>query len=179
MEGSSLGVWHFSFTVSDLDGAVDFYTRLLGFELIHRQEQSNEYTRSLVGYPDAHLRIAQLAVPGQPRGPSTHDLELVQYLTPKGERGDHNICNPGQAHLALAVADIHERYAALSAAGVEFFSAPNAITEGINTGGYCVYFYGFDHLVHELVQPPRRGQPPVAQAPGPAPARGEDPVFRN
>lgn len=149
-----LGVWHFSFTVSDIDEAVDFYTRLLGFELVHRQEQSNEYTCQLVGYPDAHLKIAQLAVPGQPRGLSTHDLELVQYVSPPGERGDYNICNPGQGHLALAVDDIHERYAALSRAGIEFFSPPNRITAGINEGGYAVYFYGFDHLVHEFVQPP-------------------------
>ncbi|HTX01042.1 MAG TPA: VOC family protein [Acidimicrobiales bacterium] len=149
-----LGVWHFSFTVSDLDQAVDFYTGLLGFECIHRQEQDNEYTRRLVGYPDAHLRVAQLVVPGQPRGLSTHDLELVQYLSPIGARGDHNICNPGQAHLALTVEDIAAEHARLTRAGVEFFSQPNRITAGVNEGGATVYFYGFDHLVHELVQPP-------------------------
>jgi catechol 2,3-dioxygenase-like lactoylglutathione lyase family enzyme len=149
-----LGVWHFSFTVSDIEGAVDFYTRLLGFECIHRQEQLNEYTRRLVGYPDAHLRIAQLVIPGQPRGLSTHDLELVQFVSPVGDRGDYNICNPGQAHLALAVEDVAGEHARLSAAGVEFFSDPNFITEGVNRGGYTVYFYGFDRLVHELLQPP-------------------------
>ncbi len=150
-----LGVWHFSFTVSDLDAAVDFYTRILGFECIHRQQQSNEYTRRLVGYPDADLRIAQLVIPGQPRGLSTHDLELVQYVAPHGERGDFNICNPGQAHLALAVESMDEEYSRLVEAGVEFFSEPNLITAGVNEGGYTVYFYGFDHLVHELVQPPK------------------------
>jgi catechol 2,3-dioxygenase-like lactoylglutathione lyase family enzyme len=149
-----LGIWHFSFTVSELDDAVDFYTDLLGFECIHRQEQDNEYTRRLVGYPDAHLRIAQLVVPGQPRGLSTHDLELVQFLSPIGERGDHNICNPGQAHLALTVEDLAAEYERLSQAGVEFFSEPNRITAGVNEGGGTVYFYGFDRLVHELVQPP-------------------------
>jgi catechol 2,3-dioxygenase-like lactoylglutathione lyase family enzyme len=149
-----LGIWHFSFTVSDLDGAVDFYTRLLGFKCIHTQRQANEYTRSLVGYEDADLRVAQLVVPGQPRGLSTHDLELVEYLTPKGSRGDHNICNPGQAHLALTVEDVMADYDRLRGAGVEFFSTPNLITAGVNEGGYAVYFYGFDHLVHELVQPP-------------------------
>ncbi len=150
-----LGVWHFSFTVSDLDGAVDFYTRLLGFEHIHTQQQSNEYTRRLVGYPDADLRVAQLVIPGQPRGLSTHDLEIVQYVSPKGLRGDYNICNPGQAHLALTVEDIAADYERLRGAGVEFFSEPNRITAGVNEGGYTVYFYGFDHLVHELVQPPQ------------------------
>lgn len=135
---------------------MDFYTRLLRFECIHTQHQANDYTRRLVGYPDADLLIAQLVIPGQPRGLSTHDLELVQYLAPLGARGDHNICNPGQAHLALTVEDIGAEYDWLSSNGVEFFSSPNRITAGINDGGYTVYFYGFDHIVHELVQPPEQ-----------------------
>jgi catechol 2,3-dioxygenase-like lactoylglutathione lyase family enzyme len=148
------GVWHFSFTVSDLDTSVAFYTERLGFELIHTQEQSNEYTRRLVGYPDAHLRIAQLVVPGQPRGLSSHDLELVQYLQPKGTRGEAEIRNPGAGHLALTVDDIHDRYQALTAAGVKFYSPPNDITAGINAGGFTCYFEDPDQIVLEMVQPP-------------------------
>jgi catechol 2,3-dioxygenase-like lactoylglutathione lyase family enzyme len=71
---TTFGVWHFSFTVSDLDRSIAFYRDLLGFTLVHVQEQDNEYTRRLVGYPDARLRVAQLAVDGQPRAISTHDL---------------------------------------------------------------------------------------------------------
>jgi catechol 2,3-dioxygenase-like lactoylglutathione lyase family enzyme len=148
------GVWHFSFTVSDLDKSVAFYTELLGFELIHTQEQSNAYTRRLVGYPDAHLRIAQLVVPGQPRGLSSHDLELVEYVRPKGTRGEAEICNPGAAHLALTVDDIHERHTALTEAGVRFYSPPNAITAGVNEGGFTCYFEDLDQIVLEMVQPP-------------------------
>jgi catechol 2,3-dioxygenase-like lactoylglutathione lyase family enzyme len=155
------GVWHFSFTVSDLDKSVEFYTERLGFELIHTQEQSNPYTRKLVGYPDAHLRIAQLVVPGQPRGLSSHDLELVQYIQPKGTRGDAGICNPGAAHLAFAVDDIHDRHSSLTATGVRFYSPPNAITAGINEGGYTCYFEDPDQIVLEMVQPPaHRLRPP-------------------
>jgi catechol 2,3-dioxygenase-like lactoylglutathione lyase family enzyme len=150
------GVWHFSFTVSDLDTSVAFYTRQLDFELVHTQVQANEYTRQLVGYPDAHLRIAQLAVPGQPRGRSTHDLELVQYVTPRGVRQDPGICHPGAAHMAVAVDDIHARYERLTAAGTRFFSPPNAITTGVNQGGFTCYFEDPDRIVLELVQPPAR-----------------------
>ncbi|MCW2947622.1 MAG: Glyoxalase/bleomycin resistance protein/dioxygenase [Actinoallomurus sp.] len=150
----SHGVWHFSFTVSDLDASVAFYTGQLDFELIHRQEQANEYTRRLVGYPDAHLRVAQLAVPGQPRGLSSHDLELVEYVTPRGSRGDAQICNPGAAHLAIAVDDIHARFERLTAAGVRFYSPPNVITAGVNEGGFTCYFEDPDRIVLEMVQPP-------------------------
>jgi len=148
------GVWHFSFTVSDLDASIAFYADQLDFELIHVQEQFNEYTRRLVGYPDARLRIAQLVVPGQPRGLSSHDLELVEYVAPRGVRGDPGICNPGAAHLAIAVDDIHDRYERLTAAGARFYSPPNAITAGVNEGGFTCYFEDPDQIVLELVQPP-------------------------
>ena len=148
-------VWHFSFTVSDLDAAVSFYVEALGCTLVRVQEQDNAYTRSLVGYPDAHLRVAQIRI-GDQDTVSGHHLELVQYLAPGGRRGDPGIANPGAAHLAFAVLDIDATCIRLRRMGVRLFSPPNAITEGVNKGGWAVYLYGPDDIVHELVQPPPR-----------------------
>lgn len=148
------GVWHFSFTVSDIDAAIAFYRDLLGFTVVHRQIQDNAYTQRLVGYPGAVLEIAQLTVPGQPRGLSSHDLELVQYVKPKGTRRELHIKDPGQAHLAIAVADADATYRRLAAAGVEFISPPTGITAGVNRGGKACYFRGPDDIVHELLEPP-------------------------
>jgi lactoylglutathione lyase len=157
-----LGVWHFSFTVSDIERSIEFYTGLLGLELVHRQTQDNAYTRRLVGYPDARLKVAQLAVPGQPRVYSTHDLELVEYQQPRGLRGDTNMFNPGAAHMAFVVADADADYERLAAAGVEFVSSPNLIEAGVNTGGYTCYFRDPDSIVLELLQPPpQRFRPPT------------------
>ena len=108
----------------------------------------------MVGYPDARLRVAQLAVDGQPRAISTHDLELVEYVSPVGARGDTDICNPGAAHLAITVDDIHDRYRRLVTAGVAFVSPPNEITAGVNQGGFACYFRDPDDIVLELLQPP-------------------------
>jgi catechol 2,3-dioxygenase-like lactoylglutathione lyase family enzyme len=160
------GVWHFSFTVADIERSIVFYRDVLGFELIHRQEQANEYTRRLVGYADAHLKVAQFALPGQPRGRSTHDLELIEFVAPRGIRGDIGICNPGAAHLAIGVDDIQDRYRRLTNAGVHFFSPPNPITAGINEGGFTCYFHDPDQIVLEMVQPPdvhRRSDPANAE----------------
>ena len=148
------GVWHFSFTVSDIDASVGFYRDLLGLELIHQQDQSNEYTRQLVGYPDAELRIAQLVVPGQPRAVSSHDLELVEYLVPRGPGYGLGRHRPGASHLAFCVPDAWADHARLSAAGVRFVSEPQAITAGINQGGWTCYFLDPDDITLELVQPP-------------------------
>lgn len=150
------GIWHFSFTVSDLDAAVRFYTEVLGLELVHRQHQNNAYTRKLVGFDDADLLIAQLRVPGSGNRASSHDLELVQYLSPAGTTRPVRICDPGAPHLALAVADVDAEYSRMTGMGVRFFSEPNRITEGVNRGGATVYFEGPDRIVHELVQPPDR-----------------------
>lgn len=148
------GVWHFSFTVADMDRSVDFYARVLGLELVHRQEQSNAYTAALVGFADASLRIAQLRVPGQPRGVSSHDLELVEYVEPRGVPHGPGRNRPGSSHLAFTVTDAIAEHERLSSQGVEFVSAPQAITAGVNAGGYTCYFLDPDGITLELVQPP-------------------------
>lgn len=149
-----IGMWHFSFTVSDLERSLAFYCDDLGFELVHRQEQATEYTSRLVGYPSAHLLVAQLRVPGQPLGPSSHHLELIEYVQPRGTRSEAEIKNPGEGHLAIAVDDIAAMHRWLSAKGVRFISPPNLITAGVNLGGYACYFRDPDDIVLELVQPP-------------------------
>jgi catechol 2,3-dioxygenase-like lactoylglutathione lyase family enzyme len=149
------GVWHFSFTVGDLDRSVDFYQRVLGLELVHRQEQANPYTRALVGFPDAELRIAQLRVPGQPRGTSSHDLELVEYVVPRGDPHGGGRNRPGASHLALTVDDALAEHERLLAEGVRFVSPPQLITAGVNAGGFTCYFVDPDEITLELVQPPR------------------------
>jgi catechol 2,3-dioxygenase-like lactoylglutathione lyase family enzyme len=147
-------VLHFSFTVSDLDRSVDWYTRVLGLDLVHRQRQENAYTQTLVGIPGAVLEIAQFAVPGVPPARSTHMLELVEYITPRGrDLGELPTNSAGCAHLALMVTDIHERHGRMVEAGVVFRNPPVAITEGANKGGYACYFHDPDGITLELLQP--------------------------
>ena len=84
-----VAVWHFSFTVSDIEQSIRFYRDVVGMELIHTQEQANAYTRNLVGYPDAHLKVAMFRIPGWHVGRSGHMLELIEYVAPKGENLRH------------------------------------------------------------------------------------------
>jgi catechol 2,3-dioxygenase-like lactoylglutathione lyase family enzyme len=148
------GIWHFSFTVADIERSISFYRDLLGCELVHRQRQDNEYTRRLVGLSDAVLEIAQFRIPGAAIPVSGHHLELVQYVRPEGNRGDTGINNPGAAHLALVVEDATAEYERLRGCGVTFVSPPNAITAGVNAGGATCYFRDPDAIVLEILQPP-------------------------
>jgi catechol 2,3-dioxygenase-like lactoylglutathione lyase family enzyme len=147
-------VLHFSFTVSDIERSVDWYTEILGLELVHRQRQENTYTPVLVGVPGAVLEVAQFAVPGVPPARSTHMLELVQYVTPTvSEAAELRTNAVGCAHLALLVTDIHTRYHRMARAGVAFVNPPVEITEGANRGGYACYFHDPDGITLELLQP--------------------------
>lgn len=149
-------VWHTSFTVADMDRSIHFYRDLLGLPLVHEQEQANAYTRKFVGYPHAHLRVAQFDVPSGSGGRSGHIIELVQYLSPLGDSVRPERYQPGAAHLAFLVDDTREMYQRLSAEGVHFISEPVDVTAGINVGGVTVYLHDPDGVVLELVTAPHQ-----------------------
>lgn len=149
------GIWHASFTVSDIETSLRFYRDLLGMELQHYQVQANEYTSELVGYPNANLKVAMLKVSNAFVGPSNHHLELVEYVHPRGEKTDVATNRPGAPHLAFVTDDIHADFERLSRAGVRFKAKkPVAIQEGVNKGGFTIYFLDPDDITLEMLQPP-------------------------
>ena len=153
------GLWHTSFTVSDLERSVRFYRDLLGLEVVHRQVQDNEYTRLLVGVPGAVLNVAQLCVPGLGSGPSGHHLELIEYVGEPPVEPRIGTRYVGAPHLAFATDDLNADHERLRAAGVTFVSDPVAITAGKNEGGMAVYLRDPDGITLELVQAPKRQEP--------------------
>lgn len=148
-----LDVFHFSFTVSDIERSIRWYTDVLGLELVHRQRSETDYVRTFVGYPDAVLEVAMFKLPGIEPRHSTHMLELVEYVAPAGETLDLRTVNTGVAHLAFMVDDVHARHRRLVEQGVEFVSPPVAITEGANAGGFTCYFHDPDGITLEIMQP--------------------------
>ncbi|MEW9516124.1 VOC family protein [Streptomyces tubercidicus] len=149
------GLWHIGLHVSNLERSVAFYRDVLGMTLVHQQEQDNAYTAALVGFPDAHLKVAQLALPVRPpTAVASHDIELIEYVVPHGTPSPARRCDPGTAHVAFAVADIDAVCARLTGHGVRLVSPPNRITSGVNTGGAACYFLDPDGHTLELVQPP-------------------------
>jgi catechol 2,3-dioxygenase-like lactoylglutathione lyase family enzyme len=148
------GVWHFSFTVGNIERSIEFYCGLLGMQMRHRQDQANPYTQKLVGYSDANLKVAQLSIADVSIGPSGHILELVQYVEPVHPPHPPGTAFPNSAHMAFVVGDIQAEYQRLRNAGVKFRSEPVGIAAGINRGGASVYFLDPDGITLELLQPP-------------------------
>ena len=149
------GFWHVSFTVSNIEASVKWYTEVLGLEFVRGQTQKNEYTSRLVGFPDAHLKVAQLRVPGETIPISRHHIELVEYIHPRGEDIPLETNRTGVGHWAFMVDDIHAEFKRLKELGVKFKAEkPVAIEAGVNKGGYTIYFNDLDDITLELIQPP-------------------------
>lgn len=120
------------------------------------QRQANEYTRRLVGFPDADLSVAQLRIPGSETGISGHHVELIQYHSPHSSLPTPSRNTTGAAHLAFVASDLDFAYSRMLKQGVTFVSPPNGITAGVNRGGKTCYFLDPDGITLELVQPPAR-----------------------
>jgi catechol 2,3-dioxygenase-like lactoylglutathione lyase family enzyme len=144
-------VAHTGLTVSDLERSLDFY-RELGFEVVMTQEKQGGYLAEIVGYPDAHVRMAHVQAPG-----SGHRLELFEYVTPSGVPGTREPRDIGPTHVCLVVDDLPAIYDRLRTAGVaSFFSPPVAVDTGVNRGGLALYVRDPDGIILELFQPPPR-----------------------
>jgi catechol 2,3-dioxygenase-like lactoylglutathione lyase family enzyme len=140
---------HTGFTVSDLDRSVAFYRDLLGCEVLATQEKQGGYLAAIVGYPDAHVRMAHLRLPG-----GEHVIELFEYLSPEGGHADVEPRNVGASHLCFIVADLRALYDSLLARGVtSFVSPPIEVDTGINRGGLALYLRDPDGITVELFQP--------------------------
>ncbi|MDO9211379.1 MAG: VOC family protein [Deltaproteobacteria bacterium] len=142
-----INVNHTSFTVSDLDRSISFYRNFLGLELISLTGRDPAFSEKVTGIPGANLKIAYLQAPG-------HRLELIQYLSPSGEKLDCRTNNIGSAHLAFNVDNLPALYADLKAKGVQFKSKPLEVPAGPNKGTMAVYFTDPDGITLEFLQAP-------------------------
>ena len=150
----SSGLHHTGYTVSDLDRSLDFYVGKLGCEIVAQQEKQGGYLAAIVGYPDAHVRMAHLRAPGSGGG---HVIELFEYLAPAGMTADVEPRNVGAAHVCFLVDDLPAVYDELRAKGIDtFVSPPVAVDTGINRGGFGLYLRDPDGITIELFQPPAR-----------------------
>ena len=138
---------HFSFSVSNIEAALDFFRNALDLEASPIEEVAEENVRKIVGFPDARLRISMVSIPGGNR------IEMIQYVSPQGTPVDSSTCNPGAAHIALQVDDIEKMYKDLSYKGIKFINPPEWGPGPGGTGTWGVsYLKGPDGITVEIME---------------------------
>ncbi|MGQ0543620.1 MAG: VOC family protein [Blastocatellia bacterium] len=140
------------FTVSDMDKALDFYTRVLPFEKMSDVETWGSEFEHLSGVFGARVRVVRLKL-----GDET--LELTEYLTPQGRPipPDSRSNDRWFQHIAIIVSDMDKAYAHLRANKVRHASTgpqtlPSYITAA--AGIKAFYFKDFDNHVLEILSFP-------------------------
>lgn len=110
--GDKIKIRHTCLRVRDLEKSVDFYTSLLGMELMRRRESPERgETVAYVGYGDESMN---------------HALELVQEHKPPIQYTHGNT----YGHIALLVPNVDDMAEKLKNAGVEFVLEPHYVKPG-------------------------------------------------
>jgi quinol monooxygenase YgiN/catechol 2,3-dioxygenase-like lactoylglutathione lyase family enzyme len=145
---------HAAVVVSDLDRAVEFYTRLFGGEVELISGVEGEAMASLHALPSAHFDLAFLHC-------RDAIIELFQFHDPTPEPGSRPPAanQIGSAHIAFEVDDVFAAYERLVAEGVEFSRPPHEETEGDAAGYVLSFLYDPDGNRVELIAPPRAAAP--------------------
>lgn len=140
------------FTVSDMDRAVDFYTRVLPFEQVSDREVWGDGVERLSGVFGARMRIVRLKL-------GNETLELTEYLNSTGRPipVDSRSNDRWFQHIAIIVSDMDKAFEILRKNKVRLASvSPQTLPDTIPAaaGIRAFYFKDFDNHVLEILQFP-------------------------
>ena len=145
-------------TVSDIDRAVDFYSRVLDFRKISDRELTGEAYEHLEGVFGLRVHIVRMQL-GQ------EQIELQEFLVPKGVPipADSRSNDRWFQHIAIVVSDMDVAFDWLRRNKVEFASpAPQLLPEWNKNAAGIRAFYFKDpdgHPLEILQFPPDKGDP--------------------
>lgn len=152
------GVDAIGVTVSDMDRAVDFYSRVLAFEKVSDIEVVGESYEHLEGVFGLRMRIVRMRL-------GDEFIELTEYLVPKGRPipVDSRSNDRWFQHIAIIVSDMDKAYAWLRENEVEHASSgPQRLPDWNKNAAGISAFYFKDpdkHPLEILHLPPDKGLP--------------------
>lgn len=144
------GVHHVCITVFSMEKSLMFYRDVLGLkEEMNLKFDADPEMMDLRGTePKQHLVMLSAG---------NINVELIQYLEPKGKPDPRRTCDHGTSHVCFQVDDINEAYQQMKAHGIDSFHKPPEFIDesGGPLGGYgYVYFRGPDNEIVEFMQVP-------------------------
>src|SRR6266540_3204344 len=140
------GVDAIGITVSDMDRAVDFYSKVLTFEKISDAEVAGENYEHLEGVFGLRMRVVRMRL-------GDESIELTEYLAPKGRPipVDSRSNDRWFQHIAIIVSDMDKAYAWLRQNKVEHASSgPQTLPDWNAKAGGIRAFYFRDPDKHWL-----------------------------
>jgi catechol 2,3-dioxygenase-like lactoylglutathione lyase family enzyme len=143
-------------TVSDMDRAVDFYSRVLTFEKVSDVEVAGEEYEHVTGVFGLRIRIVRMRL-------GDESIELTEYLAPKGRPipADSRSNDRWFQHIAIIVSDMDKAYRLLRRNKVEpASSGPQRLPDWNKNAAGISAFYFRDpdgHPVEVLQFPPEKG----------------------
>ena len=150
------GVDAVGITVSDMDRAVDFYSKVLTFEKVSDTEVAGENYEQLEGVFGLRMRVVKMKL-------GDEAIELTEFLAPKGIPipVDSRSNDRWFQHIAIIVSDMDKAYASLRQMKVEHASSgPQTLPEWNKSAAGISAFYFKDpdgHPVEILQFPPDKG----------------------
>lgn len=139
------GFNHTSFTVTDMDRAVRFWTGTLGFHADSVSPRSGDWQQAVTGVPRAQLLVAHLY------GHGTH-IEFIQYLQGAGETGPIAPNRECAAHVCFEVEDIETTWGRLLENGASPQGCIESVASGPMTGLKAAYLCDPGGILIELVE---------------------------
>lgn len=143
-------------TVSDMDRAVDFYSRVLSFKKVWDTEVAGETYENLEGVFGVRMRVVRMQL-------GDEFIELTEYLAPKGRSMAAGARSNDRSfqHIATIVSDMDKAYAWLRQNKVEHVSSgPQRLPDWNKNASGIKAFYFKDSDGHplEILQfPPDKG----------------------
>lgn len=139
-------------TVSDMDRAVDFYSRVLSFKEVRDTEVAGETYENLEGVFGVRMRVVRMQL-------GDEFIELTEYLAPKGRSITAGARSNDRSfqHIAIIVSDMDKAYAWLRQNKVEHASSGPQLLPNWNrnaSGIKAFYFKDPDGHPLEILQFP-------------------------
>ncbi len=132
------GVDAIGITVSDMDRAVDFYSKVLTFEKVSDTEVAGESYEHLEGVFGLRMRVVRMRL-------GDEFIELTEYLAPKGRPipVDSRSNDRWFQHIAIIVSDMDKAYAWLRQNKVEHASSgPQRLPDwNKNAAGISAFYF--------------------------------------
>jgi catechol 2,3-dioxygenase-like lactoylglutathione lyase family enzyme len=126
------GFNHTSFTVTDMNKSVEFWTKMLGFKAASVSPRQGVWQEEVTGIAGASLMVAHLYGHG-------HHIEFIQYLDGAIKGAPPQPAQTAAAHVCLETDDIRKTWSELMAAG----ATPQGKIADVSTGPVSGCFAGY------------------------------------